>query len=251
MPVNPRKVLILGGTAEARRLAQAAVAQLPADVEIISSYAGRTERPAEPPGTIREGGFGGVKGLTDYLKTEAIWLVIDATHPFAATMSAHAEAACRAAGCPRMMVVRPAWQMPAEAICTEVDTMQSAAARVAKTARRVFLSTGSRDMAAFGDMPDIWFLIRLIAPPAQPLALANYQVTTGRPPYALDNERALLETHAIDTLVSKHSGGPLPAKITAAAALGLPIVLIERPAPPPGKHTETIEAALAWIQSRL
>lgn len=244
------RLLILGGTAEARRLAEAAVAAFP-DAEIISSYAGRTARPQDPPGTVRDGGFGGAEGLAAYLRDEGIAAVVDATHPFAKTMSAHADAACRAAGVPRLYLARPAWTLPTGLRVTDAADMTAAAEALRGRAQRVFLSTGSQQIDAFAGLTDLWFLVRLIETPDDPLPLANHTVVTGRPPYTLDAERALLAAHGIDTLVSKASGGPLPAKITAAAEMGLPVVVVRRPAPPPGESVETVADAVAWLRGRL
>lgn len=245
-----RRILILGGTGEARRLATRAARALPDDVEVISSYAGRTQRPTDPPGAIREGGFGGADGLAAYIRDSAIDLLVDATHPFAAAISENAATASEAAHCPRLVLRRPDWTLPENAEVTEAADMTEAAAAAAR-AERVFLTTGTRNLDAFAGLDDVWFLVRLIADPDGPLPLAGYAVTTGRPPFGLAAETALLQEHGIDALISKHSGGPLPAKIAAAAALGVPMVLIRQPAPPAGDQTGTIDGAIAWITERL
>ena len=251
MRAEARKILILGGTAEARQLAVRGTEALPADVDIISSYAGRTRRPTDPPGTVREGGFGGADGLAAYLDGEAITLVVDATHPFAANISRHAALACARIGVPRLMLTRPAWRMPNGAQWTAVGDMNGAGEALTSPARRVFLSTGSQGIEAFANRPDLWFLVRLIAAPETPPPLVHHAVVTGRPPYGLAAERDLMAAHDIDTLVSKASGGPLPAKITAAAEQGIPIILVEPPPPPDGEQAGTIDAALSWIVERL
>jgi len=251
MRTAARRLLILGGTADARRLAARLVDTLPRDVEVISSYAGRTERPVDPPGTIREGGFGGPDGLAAYLGDAPIDMVIDATHPFAAKMSAHAAAACAQTGRPRVQLTRPAWALPDTAKVDDAATMAAAADLLTGRAARVFLSTGTQDIDAFAGLADIWFLVRLIAPAAGPLPLADYTVTTGRPPYSLAAERQLFDSHDIEILVSKHAGGPVPAKITAAVERDLPIILIRQPDPPPGERVETIDAAVDWVTARI
>jgi len=251
MPGETKRVLILGGTAEARQLAERAVAALPPDVEVITSFAGRTRRPQNPPGTIREGGFGGTQGLAAYLKSEQIDLVVDATHPFAEVMSEHAHDACLIAETRRVQLVRPAWRFPPGAKWLEVMDMDAAAEAVSRFARRAFLTTGTQEIDAFAQAPGVWFLVRLIEAPEDPLPLADHEVTLGRPPFSLEGETALLDDHRIDTLVSKHSGGTRPAKIDAALAMAIPIVLIQPPPPPPGNHVESVEAALAWIEGQL
>ena len=251
MPAKRRRILILGGTGEARRLACLAVENLPKNVEVISSYAGRTARPLDPPGTVREGGFGGADGLAKYLKEAAIDMVIDATHPFAATISAHAATATAAIGRPRLILRRPDWVLPEDAQTTFVRDMAAAADRLAAQGGRAFLSTGTQEINAFAGIPNVWFLVRLISEPQERLPLDAYDVITGRPPFSETAERALLREHRIDTLVSKHSGGPLPTKITAAVAQDIPLILIRQPSAPFGTHVETIDDAVTWIQDRL
>ena len=251
MPAERRRILILGGTGEARRLACLAVENLPNNVEVISSYAGRTARPLDPPGTVREGGFGGADGLEKYLKEAAIDMVIDATHPFAAAISANAAKAAVAIGRPRLMLRRPDWVLPEDAQATFVSDMAAAARQLAAQGGRAFLSTGTQEFDAFAGIPNVWFLVRLISEPQERLPLDAYDVITGRPPFSETAEAALLREHRIDTLVSKHSGGPLPAKINAAVVQNIPLVLIRQPSAPFGAHVETIDDAVAWIQDRL
>ncbi len=244
------KILILGGTAEAAALAGEAVATLPG-VEVISSLAGRTRQPRGLAGRVRVGGFGGGQGLADFLRTESVTLLIDATHPFAERISDHAYDACVIAEVQRMMLIRPPWRLPPDGRWAEVADMTAAAAAVAGFAHRVFLTTGTRQLEAFSNLADQWFLVRLIDQPETPPPLVNHRILLARPPFSLDSEAALLNEFNIDTLVSKHSGGALPAKITAALEAKTPIVLIQRPPPPPGNRVETVAECLAWIKSQI
>ena len=246
-----KKVLILGGTAEAAALARDAVAALPESVEVISSLAGRTRRPRALPGRLHVGGFGGGRGLVDFIRAEGVTLLVDATHPFAEEISDHAYDACVIAEIPRLMLIRPPWRLPPGGRWLEVPDMAAAAAAVTTFARRVLLTTGPRQLEAFSNLPEQWFLARMIDEPETPPPLFNHQVLIARPPFSLESELALLAEFDIDTLVSKHSGGALPTKITAALETGAPIILIERPPPPPGTRAETVAACLAWIQSQL
>jgi len=244
------RLLILGGTAEARALAAGADALSP-EIEVITSWAGRTGRQPDLPGRARIGGFGGAEGLGDYLRSEAVDLVVDATHPFARVISANARDACDAAGVARLQLVRPAWKLPAETNWIAVPDLETAAAKVQEIASRAFLTTGKQTVEAFSGVTGVWFLVRLIDPPPAPLPLAAYEVTTGRPPYALETERALMADHRIDAVVTKASGGTLPAKIVAANELGLPIIGVAPPPPQPGDRAADVEAALSWIADRL
>ena len=247
-----KHLLILGGTAEASELARRVAVTIGNRVRVTTSLAGRRAQAPALPGGVRIGGFGGVGGLVDYLNQNAVDLVIDATHPFPAVISDHANAAAEAAGVPRLQLLRPPWQLPPAAEWIEADDLTDAARNLPRFARRVFLTTGARGLEAFSGLDDIWFLVRLIDPPAEPPPLARHQLITGNPPYGLEDERAIFADHNIDTLVSKHSGGDgTAAKILAAAELGVKIVLIRRPPPEPGPAAETVDDALAWLEEKL
>jgi len=246
-----RKIVILGGTAEASALAREAIAALPENVEVISSLAGRTPQPSSLPGRLRVGGFGGGRGLADFIRAEGVNLLIDATHPFAEKISDHAHDACLIVGIPRLMLIRPPWQLPPSGRWIEVQDMAAAAAAVVTFSKRVFLTTGTHQLTAFSGHNDLWVLVRLIHQPKVPPPLINHQVVIGRPPFDLASESALLAEFKIDALVTKHSGGALPAKITAALETATPIILIERPPPPPGNRADNVADCLAWIQNQI
>jgi precorrin-6A/cobalt-precorrin-6A reductase len=243
-----RRLLILGGTAEARALAAAAATD--PHLSVITSLAGRTQAPAALAGAVRVGGFGGPEGLARYLAEAQIDLVIDATHPFAAQISRNATVACASAGVPRLLLQRPPWQAQAGDRWTVVPDTTQAADVVATLGQRVFLALGRQDLAPFAALRDRWFLLRLVDPPSQPPPLPACDVVIARGPFAEVDEIALLKRHRIDLLVSKNSGGDATyAKLAAARALGLPVVMIARPPMPPGESVETVEAALAWLRS--
>jgi precorrin-6A/cobalt-precorrin-6A reductase len=239
------RLLLLGGTAEARALAEA----LHPDVSVISSLAGRVPDPALPVGPVRVGGFGGVEGLRRWLRDEHIDAVVDATHPFAATMTAHAAQACGELRIPLLVLARPAWD-PAGAIVVASD--DHAADTVARQEySRVFLTTGRSGVRAFADSA-AWFLIRAVTEPDRSTLPRRYQLVLSRGPYRYDDEMALLREHDIDALVTKNSGGDMTrAKLDAAAALDVPVVMVERPPLPVGVRTVgSVHEAAEWI-SRL
>jgi precorrin-6A/cobalt-precorrin-6A reductase len=236
------RVLLLGGTGEARALAKA----LHPRVDIISSLAGRVPDPALPVGPVRIGGFGGVDGLQRWLHDERIGAVVDATHPFAATMTAHAAAACAELRIPHLILARPAWD-PGTAIVVESDT--AAAETVARQGySRVFLTTGRSGVQAFADS-DAWFLIRAVTDPDASTLPRRHRVVLSRGPYRYDDEFALLRAHRIDALVTKNSGGDMTrAKLDAAAALDVPVVMVARPSLPGGALTaRTVREAAEWV----
>jgi precorrin-6A/cobalt-precorrin-6A reductase len=240
-----RRVLILGGTGEARDLARHLAGR--ADLSIVSSLAGRVTAPALPVGAVRVGGFGGADGLADYLAAERIEAVIDTTHPFAARMSRNAAEACRRTGVRLLAFVRPAWAPEPG------DQWQSAAdmAGAAALCRgRVFLTVGRQELALFA-ASDAWFLIRSIDPPGGPLP-PRHALLLARGPFAVAAEIALMQANAIDLVVSKNSGGPATyAKIEAARALGLPVVMVERPARPPTDVASSPDEVVAWLDRAL
>lgn len=244
-----KKLLILGGTAEAAELARAAVPALEGRVEVITSIAGRLKPGQDIPGQMRVGGFGGVEGLTDYLKNETIDVVVDATHPFAEIISASAYAACLRAGAPRLLLLRPPWRTSPQTKWVEVDSLQAAAEDLPRMSRRAFLTVGAGGLEAFSKVEGVWFLVRLIKEPEEPLPLADYQLIVARPPHTLESERALIDHHRIDTLVTKQSGGTMgEAKIIAAHETGITTIAVMRPPPEPGPRVETVEEALAWVK---
>ncbi|ATY16666.1 cobalt-precorrin-6A reductase [Amycolatopsis sp. AA4] len=237
-------VLILGGTAEARDLA----AQLhERAVPVVSSLAGRVTRPRLPVGEVRIGGFGGVEGLTAWLRENGVRAVVDATHPFAERIGANAFHATQAAGIPLLRLARPGWQPSADDRWHWADDLEEAAALLPGLGTRVFLTSGRQGLAAFADLDPLWFLIRCVDPPGQPLPRAH-EVVLDRGPHRVDGERALMTEHDIDVLVTKDSGGAMTAaKLTAARELGLPVVIVRRPPRPSTTETADVAAAVEWV----
>ncbi len=236
------RVLLLGGTGEARALAQS----LHPRIDIVSSLAGRVPDPALPVGPVRIGGFGGVDGLRRWLHDERIDAVVDATHPFAATMTAHAAAACGELRIPHLVLARPAWD-PGTALVVDSDI--GAAETVARQGySRVFLTTGRSGVRAFADS-GAWFLIRAVTQPDPSTLPRHHLVVLSRGPYRYDDEFALLRDHRIDALVTKNSGGDMTrAKLDAAAALDVPVVMVARPPLPDGVLTVgTVAEAAEWV----
>jgi len=250
--VVTRKVLILGGTGEAANLARHLVEASPEDVEIITSLAGRTKNPSALPGRVISGGFGGIQGLKTFIEEEAIRLLVDATHPYADTISDSAYVACTVTDTQRITLVRPEWSLPADGKWVEVDDMAAASDAIETFAKRTFLTIGTRGLEAFSENKDMWFLVRLIEQPTGPLPLADHLIITGRPPHDLESERQLIAKYRIDCLVSKHAGGAATqGKILAALEADIPIVLIRRPPRLPGHWSESVEECGEWVLNQL
>ena len=246
--MRSKRLLIVGGTAEAAALARSVVARFGDAVQVTTSLAGRTERPAPLPGQIRIGGFGGPAGLAAFLAEHRIDRLIDATHPFAARISTTARLACEQTGVSRLMIVRPSWRRHSLDQWIEVDGMTAAAEIVGRVGRRAWLTVGASEIGCFSAAREVEFLVRLVDPPRGPLPLRHYQVVVGRGPFTLDEERSHFERHAIDVLVCKASGGAATeAKIIAARQLSRPVIMLRRPPREPGEAVETVEAALEWL----
>ncbi|MCD2173320.1 cobalt-precorrin-6A reductase [Rhizobium sp. C4] len=224
-PGSPEKILILGGTKEAAELARELVAK---GLDVTTSLAGRTREPAPLDGKVRIGGFGGAEGLAAYLTAEGFTRVIDATHPFARTISANAVKACEIAARPLDIRTRAPWQKQPGDIWIEVPTLEDAAAALPANTR-VLLALGRQYLDAFSARSDCHFVIRMVDPPESPLAFASHTILTAKPSPNPDEEAALLRTHAITHLVCRNSGGDgAYAKIVAARTMGLPVVMVGR-----------------------
>jgi precorrin-6A/cobalt-precorrin-6A reductase len=241
-------VLILGGTTEGRRLAE----RLHADgtARVTSSLAGRVATPRMPPGEVRVGGFGGAEGLARWLREHEVGAVIDATHPFAGTISFNAALAAAEAHVPLLALRRPGWAPAHGDDWHPVGSLAEAADRAAALGSRVFLTTGRMGLASFAHIRDAWFLVRSVDAP-EGACPPRMDVLLDRGPFTLDGERELLRRHRIDVLVTKDSGGAATApKLTAAREAGVPVVIVRRPPVPDGVPVAAgPEEAAAWLRA--
>lgn len=240
-----KTLLILGGTAEARALADAAISFR---LKIITSYAGLTSTPVLPSGLVRRGGFGGCAGLQAYLVAAEIDMIIDATHPYATQISINVDHAAMACKIPLLVLQRPPWQCGDGAFWCEVDSA-AAAARMIKPNRRLFVALGGRDLDPFKQRSDLWLLLRRIEPASTMPTPHNGDVIIGHPGSCAD-EIALLQHYRINTLIARNSGGDAArGKLDAAGKLGLEIFIMRRPVQP-SRHAPcvaTVAAALDWL----
>jgi precorrin-6A/cobalt-precorrin-6A reductase len=238
-------VLLLGGTTEASALARLLAER---GVPATLSYAGRTEKPRPQPIPVRVGGFGGVDGLTDFLRREGVTHLVDATHPFAATMSANAVAAARAAGIPLLALTRPAWTPVAGDRWTHVPDVAHAVAALEGKPRRILLALGRMHVADFAAAAQHHYVLRFVDTPTTPPALPDHALIVDRGPFTSEADRALMAAHGIDLVVCKNAGGTgAEAKLVAARALGIPVLMIDRPALPPRGEVTDPQAVLAWL----
>jgi precorrin-6A/cobalt-precorrin-6A reductase len=241
------RVLLLGGTGEGRRLAQRLVDD---GVPVLSSLAGRVADPLLPPGEVRVGGFGGAAGLVAWLQAHPVAAVVDATHPFAAGMTANAAAAASVTGVPLLRLQRPGWTAQPGDDWREVASLAGAADAVAGFGH-VFVTTGRQGLAAFAGLT-AHCVVRSVDRPDPPLP-PRTTVVLARGPFTVEEERALMTEHGIDVVVTKDSGGHMTeAKLTAARELGIPVVLVRRPPLPPGVPVVgTVEEAREWLVARV
>ncbi|SJZ83955.1 precorrin-6A/cobalt-precorrin-6A reductase [Enhydrobacter aerosaccus] len=246
----PLRVLILGGTTEASALARL-LADDPRFAATLS-LAGRTAAPSRQPLPTRIGGFGGADGLARFLRDERIELLIDATHPYAAQISANAVAASHAAAVPLASLLRPAWSIQPGDQWQTARTAREAAETLGPIPQRVFLSLGRQELHAFVAAPQHHYLARVIDPPDTAALPPDLRLLQARGPFDRDAEVRLLCDERIDILVSKNAGGAATyAKIEAARELGLPVMMIARPDKPAGDVVADAEHALAWLESHL
>ncbi|WP_010546351.1 cobalt-precorrin-6A reductase [Sphingomonas elodea] len=238
-------VLLLGGTTEASALARLLAAHgLPATL----SYAGRTDSPRPQPVPVRIGGFGGVAGLAAYLREQRVTHLVDATHPFAATMSGHAVAAAAQAGVPLVALTRAAWTPEAGDRWQRVPDIAAAVAALAGPPRRILLALGRMHVAAFAAQPQHHYVLRFVDPPAEPPVLPRHHLVVDRGPFTPAGDQALMTAHGIDLVVCKNAGGSgAAAKLVAARALGIPVLMIDRPALPPRREVTDPQAVLDWL----
>ena len=243
-----RRVLLLGGTTEASQLARALVS---AGVDSVFSYAGRTARPVAQPLPTRVGGFGGVAGLAEYIARERISHVIDATHPFAAQMSRHAVLACAATRTPLMACERPPWLPGPDDDWRPVHDIAAAVAALPNDPARILLAIGRQNLDAFAARPQHFYLLRLVdAPDASlPVTLPKTVAVLARGPFTTVGDIELMRAHRIGLIVAKNAGGEgARAKLDAARALGLPVILIARPPLPERPMAHSVDEVMRWLE---
>lgn len=240
------RILILGGTAEARQLAGRLARR--SDLSVTLSLAGRTAAPVEQGVPVRVGGFGGAEGLAEHLRQNGIALLIDGTHPYAARISANAAEASEKAGVPLLALRRPAWRAVEGDRWVEAESVAEAVALLGARPRRVFAALGRQEVGPLETAKQHFFLIRSVDPIEPKLASPRAEYILGRGPFDAAAERALLESRRIDAILCKNSGGDASyGKIAAARALGLPVFMVRRPELPAARTAETVEEAEAMV----
>lgn len=240
-----KRILILGGTSDARALA---AQLLQAGYDTTTSLAGDTRNPEMPAGTVRRGGFGGVDGLIDHLLEQRFDALVDATHPFALRISSHAVAAARTAKVPLLRFERPPWQAEPGDIWIEAENIDAAVAALPAQSR-VLLTIGRKEVMAFLSRQDLSGVIRTIEPPPVPPG-PNWRLLVDRPPFSLESERELMAHEHISHLVSKNAGGEQTrAKLVAARMLGIAVVMVSRPRKPDAATVTDIDAVEDWLRA--
>lgn len=237
-------LLILGGTGEARLIAQALIGH-----DAVISLAGTTRTPEPQALPTRIGGFGGATGFADYLDQAAITAVLDATHPYADQITRRTAQICADRNMPYMQFLRPAWEPEMGDDWTEIQTEAEAADHILAQAT-VFLGTGRQTLERFANLEGRTVICRQIDPPEGPFPFAGGRFLVGRPPFSVADELALFRQLGVDCLVVKNAGGAASrTKLTAARMLGIPVLLIARPARGDWPVVETVAAAVAWARA--
>lgn len=242
-------ILILGGTTEASALAAALAEQ---GLAATLSYAGRTANPRPQPLPVRIGGFGGAEGLAEYLRANRITHLIDATHPFAVQMSAHAVRAAATVGVPLLALTRPAWTAGGGDRWTHVADLAGAVDALAGQARTIMLALGRMHVDLFAAQPQHRYLLRFVDEPAAAPPLPRFHLVVDRGPFTVEGDRALMEQHGIELVVAKNAGGKgAAAKLEAARILSIPVLMIDRPALPTRAELHDVPAVLAWLDHEM
>jgi precorrin-6A/cobalt-precorrin-6A reductase len=241
-----QRILILGGTLEARRLAEVLAGR--PDYAVTLSLAGRTTRPAQHAVPVRSGGFGGANGLADYLRTQNIDVLIDATHPYAAIISGNAARAAEVTGVALLALRRPPWIAVAGDRRTEVADAAEAVRALGQIPRRVFVAIGRQEVAPFERAPQHYYLVRSVEPIDPRLNVPHAEYIVARGPFSESDDRTLFVAHGIDTIVAKNSGGTATyGKIAAARALGIEVVMLRRPTLPQVSSVASVAECVAWL----
>jgi precorrin-6A/cobalt-precorrin-6A reductase len=241
-----KRILILGGTTEAREFARQLAAR--GDWEATLSLAGRTAAPLPQSVPVRRGGFGGTAGLIEYMREQQIGVLVDATHPYAATISAHAQSAASQTNTPMITLSRAPWGAVAGDQWVEVQSVQEAVSALGLKPRHVFLTLGRQELAPFASAPQHHYWIRSVDPMEPALAVPHAQYILARGPFEEEQERTLLLAHAIDVIVAKNSGGPATyGKIAAARMLGIPVMLVRRPPESAAPWVASVGEAIEWL----
>ena len=244
------RILILGGTTEARILGERLAKR--GGLEVMLSLAGRTASPVPHAVPIRVGGFGGAAGLADYLAEKGIDVMIDATHPYATVISASATAAARKTGVRFVALRRPPWTAVAGDRWIEVNDTSAAVSAIGAESRCVFVALGRNELAPFSGAPQHRYLVRSVDPVVPRLSLPTVAYVTARGPFSEADDSALMMAHGIDVVIAKNSGGAAAyGKIAAARALGIEVILVRRPPPPSEPAVESVDEALAWLDHAL
>jgi precorrin-6A/cobalt-precorrin-6A reductase len=239
------RVLLLGGTTEASQIGRALAE---AGIAGVYSYAGRTATPVAQPLPTRVGGFGGVDALADYLRTERITHVIDATHPFASQISRNAVDACALTTTPLIAYLREPWTEAPGDKWQHVASVEDAAAVLPSQPVRAFLAIGRQHLGPFAAQPRHFYLLRLVDAPDTALPLPNAEIVLARGPFTSGGDLALLRDHRITHVVARNAGGEgAKAKLDAARALGLPVVMIDRPSLPERRTVQSVDQILRWL----
>lgn len=239
-------VLLLAGTGEAKRIAWALT---DTGINVVASLAGATRSPEPLPIPTRTGGFGGEDGFRAYLKKQNIRAVLDATHPFAEQITNRTARICAELDLPYAQLVRAPWFAETGDDWTMIDAPEDAAAHIPDNAV-VFLATGRQTLMQYANLEGRRVLCRLIDPPTAPFPFEGGEFVLGRPPFSPRSEAQLFKALGVTHIVVKNAGGDGGrAKLDAARALKIPVLLLKRPEMPSATPLSNVQEAVAWVTS--
>jgi len=239
------RVLILGGTTEARELGLALKGR---DLVVTVSLAGRTAAPAAQAVPVRRGGFGGAEGLAQYLRDHNIGYLVDATHPYADTMSLNAIRAASQTNTPLLALRRPPWIAMDRDLWIDVADAEGAVRALGEDPKRVFLAVGRQELAPFSAAPQHHYIVRSVDPVEPPLDVPHAHYILARGPFTEPEDRSVFESFCVNAIVAKNSGGEATySKIAAARSLGIPVFMLKRPTVPDCPSVATVAEAVAWL----
>ena len=216
-----KRILLLGGVTEALAIARTLGPQH------IYSLAGIGRVPTDQRCQVRVGGYGGAAGLAQFIREQGIDLLLDATHPYAAQISANAAQAARLCTIPCWALRRPAWQPQPGDDWREVSDW-SELIEALKPFQRPLFTLGREPLQHLDEIPagQFWTLRALDVYPGN----ERCEVIGARGPFLIEDERALFERRRIDVLISKNSGSSATEpKLEVARERGIPVVVLQRP----------------------
>jgi precorrin-6x reductase len=265
-PELPEQALwVFSGTSDGNALANELTQQgYPVVVSAATEYGGEVAA-QHCPGASIWAGHQGVEARKQALSQNQAKVIVDATHPYAKLISEQLMSLSKSLNIPYLRYERPSSigydehndALPSSA--HPIDSIKQAAERAIALGRRIFLTTGSKNLADFLQAPRAadreWF-VRITPEPefiqrAIDLGVPRSHICAMQGPFSEAFNEALWRDLKIDCVITKDSGdaGGYQAKVAAAQALGIPLLVIKRPELDYPFITSTFDAVLSQLQA--